>query len=169
VDDAVYEFTDIVGTTVDDNIHCGYCDDGYTTFDSSGCQTLKGWPYCPNRPDMTANKGPWKVFHDNLYGDPAQENYTYILFEASEAALLAANMDTPRALTLQFGSYGDWVGKVQEALTAKGFSTKGVDKDFGCNTMDALVAFQRQAFDKEASCIVEPKTAKKLGLHLPLI
>lgn len=45
----------------------------------------------------------------------------------------------------QMGSVGPEVTKLQQALTAAGFSTQGIDGNFGAHTQAALLAFQQAA------------------------
>ena len=62
---------------------------------------------------------------------------------------------------LKLGSNSGDVSRLQRELTAKGYSTRGVDGDFGKLTQAAVKRFQR-AHGLEADGVVGPKTAKKL-------
>ncbi len=62
---------------------------------------------------------------------------------------------------LKTGSTGTDVSRLQKQLTAKGFSAKGADGDFGKNTKAAVVAFQK-ANGLKADGVVGKDTSKKL-------
>ncbi len=67
---------------------------------------------------------------------------------ALESPTTGAVMLTPLPL-LKKGSMGRAVWSMQTILTSRGYSTQGIDGDFGPNTLAALLLFQ-SAFDLEA-------------------
>lgn len=160
---------DLDGDLVWDNLHCAYHDNLDTPgFSSAGCQVICGHPRSAvrgNRPET----GPWKRFIDNSYGSAgAQARYTYLLFSGAEAAMVAGKPDSEIMQSVRFGSSGDLVRIVQTALIAKGYELGTVDGDFGRNTIEAVMAFQRREFGPgQADGIVGANTAEALGLTLP--
>nr|WP_224771221.1 peptidoglycan-binding protein [Metabacillus idriensis] len=65
--------------------------------------------------------------------------------------------------TLKMGSRGTGVKTLQSTLTAKGYSTKGVDGVFGPNTEKAVRSFQKSK-NLSVDGIVGPITKKALGI-----
>ena len=61
--------------------------------------------------------------------------------------------------TLQKGSKGEAVVKLQRLLTEKGYNCKGIDGDFGKNTLAALKKFQQ---DKFVTGVTDENTWKAL-------
>src|SRR5690349_16847028 len=66
--------------------------------------------------------------------------------------------------TLQRGSTGPEVTKLQKRLTELGFDPKGIDAKFGPNTEDAVKAFQ-QANGLAVTGIVDSTTRTALQLN----
>ncbi|MEB3191496.1 MAG: N-acetylmuramoyl-L-alanine amidase [Snowella sp.] len=64
---------------------------------------------------------------------------------------------------LKLGSIGQNVVELQQKLTDKGFSPGAIDGDFGENTRQAVIAFQRSV-GLDADGIVGDDTRKALGL-----
>ena len=65
---------------------------------------------------------------------------------------------------LKLGSMGQEVIELQQKLAEKGFSPGAIDGDFGDNTRQAVIAFQRSVkLDDDG--IVGPDTRKALGLN----
>ena len=64
---------------------------------------------------------------------------------------------------LKLGSIGQDVIELQQKLTDKSFSPGAIDGDFGENTKQAVIAFQRSV-GLTADGIVGPRTRKALGL-----
>jgi peptidoglycan hydrolase-like protein with peptidoglycan-binding domain len=69
----------------------------------------------------------------------------------------------PEELELKFGSKGPAVISLQEKLQQKGFPPGAIDGDFGDNTLQAVIAFQRSVNLKDDG-IVGPNTRNALGL-----
>ena len=110
-----------------DNLHCAWnLDPAAPGYRSAGCLVIAGWPHSPrldkNATSITkvndnANQGPWKTFHDLLYGI-SQKTFPLLLLPAQEvAAALEAKREPSR---LVYGSRGPAVKKLQERLAAKG-------------------------------------------------
>ncbi|MBP6435125.1 MAG: peptidoglycan-binding protein, partial [Sphingorhabdus sp.] len=153
-----------------DNLHCAHHDNvdipGYS---SNGCQVVSGRPMM----QRTGNKpetGPWARFINNAYGADAngQTRFTYLLFSGAEAGVYAANPQGPFKRSLRFGSQGEWVRAVQQALQGHGFPFLGIDDDFGRDTLEAVMAFQNSEFGAgQADGVVGPNTAGALGIDWP--
>ena len=75
---------------------------------------------------------------------------------------LGIHLDQDEPL-LKLGSIGQDVIELQQTLTEKGFSPGAIDGDFGENTRQAVIAFQRSA-QLDDDGIVGPDTRKALGL-----
>ena len=101
-----------------DNLHCGWNLDGKAAgFSSAGCLVVAGMPHCPRREDATADRGPWKGFHDRIYGAD-QKSFPILLLPASEAW---PRLQGARAgASLAFGSEGEPVKALQRKLAAAG-------------------------------------------------
>jgi hypothetical protein len=108
-----------------DNLHCGWNLDGKEAgFRSSGCLVVSGMPHCPRLPDAGPNQGPWRTFHDFIYGTP-QQRFPLLLLPAAEVGkALAETNPKPR---LCFGSQGDSVKALQKKLAAKGLYRGRID------------------------------------------
>ena len=150
-----------------DNLHCAFQDNTDSVgFASNGCQVVAGQPRSPRRNDKPET-GPWKRFVDNAYGADGQDVFGYLLFTGAEAARLAA---APAGVSklLRFGSSGDLVAEAQTALRREGFDFLGVDRDFGRDTLRAVMSFQTREFGPgSADGVVGPNTAEALGITLP--
>ena len=66
-------------------------------------------------------------------------------------------------LPIKKAQIGQDVIELQQKLTDKGFSPGAIDGDFGENTKQAVIAFQRSV-GLTADGIVGPRTRKALGL-----
>lgn len=137
-DDLDYDADDrLEFETAYDNIHCGWATGPESPgFSSAGCQVVVG--------SANPETGAWKAFASLVYGDQQLE-FDYGLFSGGELRRSAEAGGEPLPLSLRFGSTGDEVAAVQEALTAHGYSTAGVDGDFGWRTLLAVFRFQRDA------------------------
>jgi hypothetical protein len=150
-----------------DNIHAGWCMGvNHSDYSSAGCQVLVGFPECDRRAGQPAT-GPWKKFKQNAY-DLQQSSFGYILLDGREVARVAsagAAKITPR---LRFGSQGDLVRALQEALKLRGFYEGNSDGDLGQRTIRAILQFQVSTFGPKADDgIVGPQTASALGMSWP--
>lgn len=56
------------------------------------------------------------------------------------------------------------VGQIQQALTAAGFGTKGIDNIFGVNTLNAVIAFQRAR-----GLLIDGEVGKETALALNIV
>ena len=153
-----------------DNLHCAHHDNLDTPgYSSNGCQVVAGRPTMP----LTGNKpetGPWARFITNAYGPDAQgqTRFAYLLFSGSEAGMFANQPDGAFKRSLRFGSAGEWVVKVQQALRGEGFPFLETDGGLGRNTLEALMAFQGREFGAgTADGIVGTNTAGALGIEWP--
>lgn len=153
-----------------DNLHCAYHDSIDTPmFSSNGCQVVSGRPSTPangRRPET----GPWARFVNNAYGPDAhgQTRFPYLLFSGTEVGLVSARPQGPFSRSARFGSAGEWVEKVQEALGRNGFSFLAPNREFGRDTLEAVMRFQAQEFGAgQADGVVGPNTAGALGLEWP--
>ncbi|MFN3816217.1 peptidoglycan-binding domain-containing protein [Brevundimonas sp.] len=159
-DDLDYDADDrIEFETAYDNIHCGWVADVQTPrYSSAGCQVIVG--------SANPETGPWKAFAELVYGT-GQIEFDYSLFSGGEiqrVALSDAPEDLP--LALRYGSAGDEVAAVQEALVARGFPTGGVDGDFGWRTLMAVFRFQKTVMGQRVpDGIVGSQTFAALGLE----
>lgn len=158
-DDLDYDADDrIEFETAYDNIHCGWVADAQTPrYSSAGCQVIVG--------SANPETGPWKAFVGLVYGT-GQIEFDYSLFSGGEmqrVGLSDAPEDLP--LALRYGSSGDEVAAVQEALVAKGYPTGGVDGEFGWRTLMAVFRFQKTAMGQRVpDGIVGSQTFGALGL-----
>ena len=175
-DDFDYDLVDrldLSGTVPDvypwDNFHCAYSDNIEGNFSSNGCQVVAGRPTMPANGNLPES-GPWKRFVENAYGASAnnQTRFPYLLFAGAELGKLATSPGAPVTRLVRFGSHGDWVVKVQEALRSHGFPFLPVDGGFGRDTLEALMAFQNASFGPgQADGVVGPNTATALGVEWP--
>ena len=171
-DDADFEGDDRLDTTSvpGDNIHCAWQQNAAAaTYSSLGCQVIVGRPRVVAR-GWADELGPWAKFVENAYG-PSQSRFRYALFSGREVMALAGG--TPkRHPTVRFGSEGELVEVVQDALIQNGYDVgqAGSDGDCGFGTITALRLFQTQKFGKTGvDLIVGPSTAQALGLAWPQI
>jgi hypothetical protein len=125
-----------------DNLHCAWNKDpaepGYR---SAGCLVVAGWPHSPRLPDArpagNRNQGPWKTFHDLLYGAP-QQSFPLLLLEAGEAAkALREKAPGKTKARLTYGSQGPEVEKLQARLAARGLYKGRVTGRLGVSTYRA--------------------------------
>lgn len=107
------------------------------------------------------------LFKDNGYA--TQQNvFDYLLVAGSEAALAAAAADT-QTRRLRFGSQGDEVTALQNALIQSGDFVARPDTDFGAQTLLALLAFQRRVLAQPGDSvdgIAGPRVFAALGLRI---
>lgn len=158
-DDLKYEITDKIELAVPyDNLHAAWSSGTGGSYSSAGCQVIVGFP--------NPNRGPWKTFKNYGYSIP-QTKFRYALLEGLKAAQVASNPNTPLTARVLFGSSGDLVRKLEEALVAKGLHPAG-DKINGVmdvETWKAIHKFQVQVFgEDEADGIVGRMTAESLGI-----
>lgn len=154
-----------------DNLHCAFHDNVDTPgYSSNGCQVVAGLPMAPYRGN-NPETGPWRRFVENAYNNGnGQTEFVYLLFSGAEAAMVASNPAEGLPRSLRFGSSGDQVREVQTALKSKGYDFLGVDGDFGRDTLQAVMAFQRSALGSStADGVVGANTAAALGLAWPRI
>jgi hypothetical protein len=121
-----------------DNLHCAWQSDVEAKdFSSAGCMVVAGQPHCPRLPDMPADTGPWKIFHDLLYAS-AQKTFPVLLLPAEEAAAALAGAAPPQGKArLVFGSRGERVKALQKKLAEKGYYLGRPDGDLGPRTYRA--------------------------------
>ena len=168
-DDFDYDNDDRVEfTNPFDNIHAawsmGVDNDNYA---SAGCQVIVGYPKCTKRGDKP-DIGAWGVFKENAYNpELGQDVFPYVLLSARDAQRIV--LDGPAKLTrLRFGSDGELVKLVQNALKTEDFYEGNVDGDFGERTLRAVLAYQEATFGPAADDgIVGPLTASALGIEWP--
>ena len=127
-----------------DNLHAAWSQGvDHQGFASAGCQVVVGFPKCKKRGAQSDDTGPWKVFKENAYAID-QDSFFYVLLNGRDAQRIAAGGSaSPR---LRFGSKGDLVELVQQALKARGFYEGRVDQDFGPRNLRALLEFQTAEF-----------------------
>ena len=110
-----------------DNLHCAWNKDPRSAgFRSAGCLVVAGWPHSPRLAESQPNQGPWKTFHDFLYG-AAQKSFPLLLLPAKDVAKPG----------LLFGSEGPAVEKLQRRLAAKGFYKGRITGKLGVSTYRA--------------------------------
>lgn len=169
-DDGDYDGADEldIATAPGDNIHCAWQQDpAAATFSSNGCQVIVGRPRVTAR-GWEKELGPWARFVERAYA-LEQKRFCYALFSGREV-LAAATADAPRAPSVRFGSEGELVELVQDALLKHGFDLgpAGADGDCGLSTVAAIRLFQLQHFGAEGvDLIVGRNTAEALGLSWP--
>lgn len=152
-----------------DNLHCAFHDNVDTPgYSSNGCQVIAGLPMAPYRGN-NPETGPWRRFVENAYNNVnGQNEFVYLLFSGAEAAMVANAPAEGLPRSLRFGSSGNQVREVQTALKSKGYDFLGVDGDFGRDTLQAVMAFQRSALGPStADGVVGGNTAAALGLAWP--
>lgn len=173
-DDEDFEGDDRLDTTSipGDNIHCSWqSNPGAPTFSSNGCQVVAGRPRVLAR-DWDREQGPWATFVGNAYALP-QSRFNYVLFSGREALMIAGGAaERDRYQTVRFGSDGELVEAVQDALLKHGYDvgSAGADGDLGFGTLTALRQFQSAKFGSVGvDLVVGPSTAAALGLAWPKI
>jgi hypothetical protein len=76
---------------------------------------IAGWPFTPRLPDAAENRGPWKIFHDEIYRSP-QKSFPFWLVTGKELHQ-ALNDGKPR---MTFGSEGQKVRECQSEMKRVG-------------------------------------------------
>jgi hypothetical protein len=161
-DDNDYDNLDRIefGTQWDNNHAAWSLKDG---FSSLGCQVVAGLAKCQKRAE---NLGPWKTYHDNGYA-LNQKLFPYILTEALELQLIV-NSTEKLTQKLRYGSSGQSVKTLQEALKKMNYYSGPIDGNFGWNTLNSVLIFQTKVFGADQDDgIVGPVTSKALGFNLP--
>lgn len=148
-----------------DNLHAAWCHGiNHDSYSSAGCQVVVGFPKCIQNSTET---GPWKVFRINAY-NLSQNVFPYILLNGRDAKKVITLGDKKTKARLRYGSKGELVTKVQEALKRDGFYEGSIDDDFGKRTVRAVLDFQTDRFGPDADDgIVGVNTAEALGLTWP--
>jgi flagellar motor protein MotB len=173
-DDLTYTVRDTWDETVaNDNIHPGMVTvhEGSSTlpdFASAGCNTI------PGRSVNDVPSGPWAEFRSALGLDnstPTKDDgrkFTYVLLTGREARSVASGTAPNLPARLRFGSKGDDVKALQEALAkhARKYYTRRADGDFGPGTAMAFIRFQKDRDGGAADGIVTPADATALGFSL---
>ena len=160
-----------VSTGCDDNMHAAWTldvDSGH--FSSAGCQVVMGIPFCEStKARQNDNLGPWKNFKENGYAIE-QPIFPYALFTSAEVFKAATNTGKQISARIKFGSSGNLVTQIQNALIQNNYMSGASDGDFGKNTFNAIKKFQIDNFGVAATdCIVGPVTSQALGVTFPLI
>jgi hypothetical protein len=166
-DDCDYDTDDRVDyENTYDNLHAAWCmglDDD--SFASRGCQVVAGYPDCPKR-GSEPPLGPWAEFKRIAYAT-SQTVFPYVLLTGSEA--LQAAICVRHTILLRWGSHGETVRLVQQALADRGYFHGDIDGQFGRRTLNAVLQFQKtQIAPSGGDGIVGPITAGALGINLPL-
>lgn len=144
-----------------DNMHSAWSMGGNSGFASAGCQVIMGFPKCQRNPD---NLGPWKEFHDIIYGSN-QKTFSYFLLDASDLN----NVVNSRVISnrLRYGSKSLKVKELQDALIKKGIKDINCNGIFDWKTLQAVLTFQERTFGKDSDDgIVGEITASALGISL---
>jgi hypothetical protein len=151
-----------------DNIHAAWTMGvNHDYYASAGCQVITGYPACEKR-GKEPDEGPWKVFKKNAYDRKQQDRFPYLLLNARDAQKVALKANQKMSARLRFGSGGDLVAKLQEALKKSHYYEGEVDGDFGRRTIRAVLKFQTAIFGPEADDgIVGPITASALKIPWP--
>lgn len=147
-----------------DNLHAAWSmGTNKDFFASAGCQVVLGFPRCERRGD-SPDSGAWKSFKENAYA-LAQTRFDYLLLDGRDARSLASGNGAARPIKLRYGSGGDEVTLVQQALEAAGFPVGVIDGAFGSRTLFAILAFQTARFGADADDgIVGSLTGAELGI-----
>jgi outer membrane protein OmpA-like peptidoglycan-associated protein len=159
-------------TAPSDNIHPGIVaiHAGSSTlpdFSSAGCSTL------PGGSSSDQPSGAWADFRKTLGLDNSKptahdgKRFAYVLLTGREARLTATGGTQP-ITRLRFGSRGDEVKSLQDALAkhARKFFTGKSDGTFGAQTSTAFIKYQKQRDSGAADAIVTPADATALGFSL---
>lgn len=163
IDDLGYEADDRMEfNNPFDNLHAAWCMGvNHADFASAGCQVIVGYPKCAKRGALV-DIGPWANFVATAYAQP-QDRFPYILLNALDYHRAYVSKASERGYRLRFGSSGVEVSELQERLKAKKFYEGVIDEEFGQRTMNAVLAFQRAAFGKDAADgVVGPITLSAL-------
>ena len=171
-DDEDYDGDDRLDTVTvpGDNIHCAWqTNPAAATFSSNGCQVIVGRPRVAAR-EWNDELGPWAKFIANAYA-VSQQRFCYALFSGREFLRFASGPAAASVSpTLRFGSRGELVEVVQDALIKHGYDlgAAGADGDFGLASLMALRLFQIQQFGAGGvDLIAGPSTAEALGIAWP--
>jgi hypothetical protein len=173
-DDLIYETTDDWEQWVPlDNIHPGGCPG--EMYSSAGCQTISGTfgkgceGYYTEREET--HLGMWADFRTSAGLDPNnnqdrwKEAYIYVLLTCREARLVSQDADPESLIRLRFGSSGDQVLLLQQALLDLGYAPGSLDGIMGPQTVYALVEWQQDINNGQADGILTPELADKLGFE----
>jgi hypothetical protein len=163
IDDLVYETDDRMEyNNPFDNLHAGWCMGvNHADFASAGCQVIVGYPHCAQRGSLP-DTGPWATFVGNAYAQP-QDRFPYVLLTGQDYFRAYVGNMAESDFRLRYGSAGTEVQELQQRLKAKRFYEGQVDDQFGKRTMNAVLAFQRASFGKDAADgIVGPVTMSAL-------
>jgi outer membrane protein OmpA-like peptidoglycan-associated protein len=176
-DDLTYTTKDVWDETVaNDNIHPGIIpvNAGTSTvpdFSSAGCHTVPGGSV------GDAPSGAWADFRTALGFDNTKptrhdgKKLAYVLLTGREARCVASGAVANFPARLRFGSRGDKVKALQEALARhakKYYTAKTADGEFGPGTAMAFIRFQKDRDSGAADGIVTPTDATALGFTLPV-
>jgi uncharacterized protein YycO len=173
-DDLTYTVRDTWDeTTPYDNIHPGIISvnpDPSTDpdYSSAGCNTI------PGASTSDTPSGEWADFRTALGLDNKKptahdgKKFPYVLLTAREARMCASRVNETGMTRLRFGSKGDEVKSLQEALAkhAKKYYTNKADGDFGPGTASAWIKYQKDRDASAADGIVTPTDATALGFTL---
>ena len=157
-EDLQYEITDKIELSVPyDNLHAAWSSGTGGGYESAGCQVVIGFP--------NPNRGSWKTFKNYGYSIP-QKRMRYALLEGMKAAQVVANPNTPLPARVLFGSSGELVKKLEEALVTKNLlKPEQINGLVDVETWKAIYQFQVEAFgEDEADGIVGRITAESLGI-----
>ncbi len=161
-DDEDYDVDDRVefGSPMD-NLHAAWVSSVTAEkYSSLGCQVVVGKPDSDRH---RGNSGPWKAFKEFAYGI-TQKQFPYVLLQGRDAQRIASNASEKELTRLRFGSSGELVTAVQEALKKSGHDLD-VDGKFGNGTLTELMEFQlTEVGPRSDDGIVGPRTAEALGL-----
>lgn len=152
-----------------DNLHAAWCGGLNQDYSSAGCQVVIGYPKCKQRGEASINTGAWSIFHDNAYRI-AQTSFPYVLLTGFEAMAVASKANQKLPSKLRFGSSGEMVKSLQQALKQKGFYEGNIDSDFNLRTLKALLGFQKQNFGNGgADGVCGVNTAAALTMPLSVV
>ncbi|MFN0139627.1 MAG: peptidoglycan-binding domain-containing protein [Pyrinomonadaceae bacterium] len=167
MDDLDYENNDRVEVMNPfDNIHAGWCSGFDAGYDSAGCQVLMGHPKCAAR-GAADETGHWKIFRRNAYS-LEQNQFVYILLTGNDAMRQSLAGEAKRSARLRYGSEGELVKTMQQALQDREILESNPDGNFGQRTLMALLSFQEQTFGTNADDgVAGPMTAEALGIEWP--
>jgi hypothetical protein len=153
-----------------DNLHAAWCQGlDSVNYASAGCQVVVGYPKC-SKPNYTKDVGPWKTFKANAYL-LTQDRFQYVLLDGKDAERVATATPSDKIpARLRYGSKGDLVADLQEALKKAGFYEGVIDDEFRERTLRAVMDYQSIRFGPlEDDGIVGPVTAAALGISWPKI
>ncbi len=145
-----------------DNLHAAYSTGVAGGYSSAGCQVVVGFPKTLD--GNHEESGAWAVFRQVAYALD-QEIFPYLLLRGSEVAAQATDPDLARPMLIRFGSSGDLVRRLQEALRARNLISFVPDSDCGAFTSLAIIQFQKQQFGPDnTDGIAGTNTAVALGI-----